>query len=420
VDENWYVFNVTQLLDPPDGHVSQYDDLLDTPEAGAKDQGQEGSRQGSRDQGAEQRQPYQEQGAAQRKPSQEQDSSTAALRQPFQGQGAAQRRPCQEQDATQRQPYFNKDSTACNEHKSKKDALARASSQPKLPISWHQCDVATSPANAADMLIAWQCSVAGHVAVDTKVNTSRLVNETTDAWQHSTYIVGTITDSATDVTDLAASIYRLSGQVDAAYINTDGSSYSRFGPADVEVESRFRIRTGDDTTPDKVSSTHGPPIIVAKMPPVLSSSMNKINYASNLVSVVSAVLMINSMYSHKMTPHRDMSTDVHEMVTVISITVCIIMNSVRVVMNSSFGSTAVRSGRDCACLMTNLAYLTMSFITEFIWATTAHLPYDTKRQRRLDRTGWLRTAYRLLPRSHGNNEYDKQSFPCCQPYNGCG
>ena len=126
------------------------------------------------------------------------------------------------------------------------------------------------------------------------------------------------------------------------------------------------------------------------------------------------------MYSLKMAPHRDMSTEVHEMVTAISITVCAIMNSVRVVMNSSFGSTAVRSGRDFACLMKNLAYLTMSFITEFIWATTAHLPYDTKRQRRLDRTGWLRTAYRLLPRSHGNNEYDKQSFPCCQPYNGCG
>ena len=36
VDKNWYVFNVTQLLDPPDGHVSQYDDPLDTPKTKGK------------------------------------------------------------------------------------------------------------------------------------------------------------------------------------------------------------------------------------------------------------------------------------------------------------------------------------------------------------------------------------------------
>ena len=90
---------------------------------------------------------------------------------------------------------------------------------------------------AADMLIA--CSVTGHVAVDTKVNTSRSVNETADVCQHSTYIVGTVTDSAINVTDLAASIYHLSSQEDAAYIDTDGSSYSRFRPADVAIESRF-------------------------------------------------------------------------------------------------------------------------------------------------------------------------------------
>ena len=50
-EDNWYLFNVTQRLDPPDGHVSQYGDPLNTPEAGAKDQGREGSRQGRRDHG---------------------------------------------------------------------------------------------------------------------------------------------------------------------------------------------------------------------------------------------------------------------------------------------------------------------------------------------------------------------------------
>ena len=37
--ENWYVLNVMQRLDPPDGHVSQYTDPLNPPESGAKDQG---------------------------------------------------------------------------------------------------------------------------------------------------------------------------------------------------------------------------------------------------------------------------------------------------------------------------------------------------------------------------------------------
>ena len=115
--------------------------------------------------------------------------------------------------------------------------------------------------NAADMLIA--CNVTGHVAVDTKVNTSRSVNKTADVWQHKTYLIGTIADSATGITDLAAAIHHLSTQVDATYLGTGLTSYSRFKPADGASESGFKIQTGDATTTAKIDSTHGSTFIGA-------------------------------------------------------------------------------------------------------------------------------------------------------------
>ena len=52
--------------------------------------------------------------------------------------------------------------------------------------------------------------------------------------------------------------------MDATYLDA-GMSLSRFKPADNATESRFRIWTGDATTPDKLDSTHGTIIIAANV-----------------------------------------------------------------------------------------------------------------------------------------------------------
>ena len=64
------------------------------------------------------------------------------------------------------------------------------------------------------------CSVTSHVAIDAKVNTSHPENKITDVWHHDTYLHGTTTDSATNITNLASAIHHLSTQVDAAYLET--------------------------------------------------------------------------------------------------------------------------------------------------------------------------------------------------------
>ena len=189
-------------------------------------------------------------------------------------------------DAARRQPYYKKDSTACKDYKSKKDALARASNQHKLPVSWHLRDVTalsnTNAARAADMLTGY--SMTGYIAVDAKVNTSHSVYKTADVWQHGTYLIGTIADSAVDITDLAATIYHLSTKVDATYFDAGMTSYSRFKPANDATKSRFRIHTGDATTPGRLDSTHGAisidsyilsmPFVDAINPPMLDEAAN--------------------------------------------------------------------------------------------------------------------------------------------------
>ena len=58
VDKDWYVTDVMQCLDPPDGLASQCNDPLNPPESGVKDKKQQGQEQGSSDAAQRQRKDY--------------------------------------------------------------------------------------------------------------------------------------------------------------------------------------------------------------------------------------------------------------------------------------------------------------------------------------------------------------------------